>query len=74
MLYLVILVVIVVGFYLVLMCCEKKFIYFPQPYPIGDWETGKLTLDGIAYQIKDCYLNTSDGKKIHADDIIENIN
>lgn len=49
------------------MLFEDKFIYFPDKYPEGDWSPSEHAVSGLGIypRIKDCYLTTSDGVKLH---------
>lgn len=42
-------------------CVENFFLYFPSKYPQGNWDVSE-----VGFSIEDCFLNTSDGVKIHA--------
>ena len=48
------------------MVAEKSFIYFPTKYPEGDWHVGEHNLNGLRCIIKDHFIESEDGTKIHA--------
>lgn len=47
-----------VGLWLFVMVFENSFIYYPEQYPIGEWEPPGLTYE-------DAYFEAEDGTKIH---------
>lgn len=61
-------VLLVIGLYGYLMLFEESFIFFPEPYPAGNWEVnGGPTPEGrIVTRVEDVWLTTDDGVRLHA--------
>ncbi len=56
-----------VGLVLFVMIFEERFIFYPTPYPDGDWEVSRFQpAEGqIAPRIEDCFFTTTDSVKLH---------
>lgn len=57
---------LVIGFLIMVMFFEDKFIYYPAKYPEGDWRIEPVAREGeIIPAIEDTYFQTSDQVKLH---------
>jgi hypothetical protein len=62
-----VLLLLCVGLGGVIMLFEEKFIYFPEKYPLGMWEVGKIRAgEGqVVPKVEDAWFTTEDGVRLH---------
>jgi fermentation-respiration switch protein FrsA (DUF1100 family) len=62
-----ILLLVVIGFFALVMLFEDRFIYFPSRYPEGMWDVATLrAAEGEIFpKIEDVWMTTPDGVRIH---------
>ncbi len=58
---------VIVGLFGYLMIFENSFIYYPEKYPVGDWEVNRRRAgDGqLVARAEDVWMTAPDGVKIH---------
>lgn len=53
-------VLVLISFIFLVKIMEDQFIYYPEPYPVGNWQP-----ESVSLKVEDCFIQTDDNLKIH---------